>query len=235
MRAVTSYIAVLLVAAVLCLGCKRSGDNPDKEGTADSSALASGAHALEKEEWTRAYDYFSEALADNDAELDAYYGRATAALQIAQNHYRLAKAAATNQDAETGESEAAKADESFQNALDDCDKALALDPGFADAYYIKGVVAQYQGAWERGVEAFSECVKLDPDRAEAYQRRGEIYDHVGDYMNASVDFKKASELGYSDGTEPGADANLHDFSDLNYDADEEQESQESAEPTESNE
>ncbi|MBP5622193.1 MAG: tetratricopeptide repeat protein, partial [Thermoguttaceae bacterium] len=122
---------------------------------------------------------------------------------------------------DAGKSEAAKADESFQKAIEDCDKAISLDSKFADAYYLKGVVAQYQGSWEQGIDAFSECVKIDPDRAEAYHRRGEIYDHIGDYMNSSVDFKKASELGYSDGTEQvAADVDLNDFSDLNYEPEE---------------
>ena len=134
---------------------------------------------------------------------------------------RLAQAAATNQDVKTGETEAGKADEYFQKALSDCDKVLELDAKFADAHFLKGVVAQYQGRWEDGIEAFSQCVSLDPQRADAYHHRGEIYEHIGDSMNSSVDFNKASELGYSDGTESSADGSAPpDFSDLNYDPDE---------------
>ncbi len=220
-RVATCYIAVVLIGAFFCSGCNPSRDKP---GSNETSAEDLGAKALEEGDWARAYDKFSDAIAANDQDVDAYYGRASASLEIAQGHYRLAQAAATNQDVKTGEAEAAKADASFQKAIDDCDKAISLDANFADAYYLKGVVAQYQGAWEKGIEAFSQCVKIDPDRAEAYHRRGEIYDHIGDYMNSSVDFKKAGDLGYSDGEETEvAPSDLDDFSDLNYDPDENRE------------
>ncbi|MGN1064533.1 MAG: tetratricopeptide repeat protein, partial [Thermoguttaceae bacterium] len=119
-----------------------------------------------------------------------------------------------------GEEEAKKADEYFKKSVDDCDKILSLDPQYADAYFLKGVAAQYQGAWEDGIAAFTECVKLDPSRAEAYHHRGEIYSNIGDYMNSGLDFKKASELGYTDGSETAdaASSDPADFSDLNYDA-----------------
>ena len=238
MRVVTSYIAVVLVGAFLCLGCKPSGDKPDKPGAsngAETSAKDLGAKALEDEDWARAYDKFTDAIAADDADVDAYYGRASASLEIAQGHYRLAQAAATNQDVEAGKSEAAKADESFQKAIEDCDKAIALDANYADAYYLKGVVAQYQGAWEQGIDAFTQCVKIAPDRADAYHRRGEIYDHIGDYMNSSVDFKKAGELGYSDGSEQAAsDVDMNDFSDLNYEPEEATDAQDSAGSAEPN-
>ena len=60
---------------------------------------------------------------------------------------------------------------------------------------------------------------LNSIRGEAFHRRGEIYDHIGDYMNASVDFKKASELGFA-APDPVAPAlNEDDLSDLNYEVD----------------
>ena len=66
MRVVTSYIAVVLVGAFLCLGCKPSGDKPDKPGAsngAETSAKDLGAKALEDEDWARAYDKFTDAIA----------------------------------------------------------------------------------------------------------------------------------------------------------------------------
>jgi tetratricopeptide (TPR) repeat protein len=94
--------------------------------------------------------------------------------------------------------EAEKANENFAKAIADCDKTLELDAKYADAYFIRGVAAQYQGDWNAGIEAFTKCVELAPEHAEAYHRRGEIYDHTGDTEHATVDLKKAAELGYRD-------------------------------------
>ncbi len=186
-----------------CGGCDKgqNGDNTsngEASQTASGSQLDAGTAALEAGEWTRAYDAFSAAIAADSNAVDAYYGRAVASLAIAEERYRLAEAAATNGDVKNGQEEAAKADEHFKKTLEDCDKALALDAKFSDAYFVRGVAAQYQGDWNAGIEAFSKCVELNPNNAEAYHRRGEIYDHTGDYMSASVDRKKAAELGYRD-------------------------------------
>ncbi len=190
--------AALTVAC--CGGCdKGNGENGENSQTAlGQTTLDAGAAALDAGEWTRAFDAFSEAIAADPTAVDAYYGRAAASLALAQERYRLAQAAATNGDAKTGAEEAAKADERFKKTLEDCAKTLELDPKRADAYFIRGVVAQYQGDWNAGIEAFGKCVELDSTNAEAYHRRGEIHDHLGDYMNASVDRKKAAELGYRD-------------------------------------
>ena len=221
-RALTLIVAALCLCSVLGCGRRDKADN-NNDANAKASASDEGAQALDDSDWARAYVKFSDALAENENDVDARYARASAALEIARGHYQLAQAAATNNDVKTGETEATKADEYFQKALDDCDAILKLDPKFADAYFLKGVVAQFQGAWEDGLAAFSECIKLDATRADAYHARGEIYDHIGDYMNSSVDFKKATDLGYvaeSDSDVASADASdPNDFSDLNYDAD----------------
>ncbi len=210
------------VALLICAGCNPSKVDEGTDGSQTTkSSIELGEAALENKEWTRADDAFSDAIKQNASDVDAYYGRATANMAIAQEHYRLAQAAATNQDVKTGEEEAKKADEYFQRTLDDCSKILELNPKDADAYFLRGVVAQFQGNWETGIEAFTECVKLEPERALAYHRRGEIYDHIGDYMNAAVDFKKAGELGYvAPKEETTTDVDAGDFSDLEYNPDE---------------
>ncbi|MBP3558560.1 MAG: tetratricopeptide repeat protein [Thermoguttaceae bacterium] len=192
------------LAVACCGGCKKGndvGDNPANENgqtaTASSSTDA-GAAALDAGEWTRAYDAFSAAIAADPNAVDAYFGRAAASLAIAEERYRLAEAAATNGDVKTGTAEAEKANENFAKAIADCDKVLELDAKYADAYFIRGVAAQYQGDWNAGIEAFTKCVELSPENAEAYHRRGEIYDHTGDTEHATVDLKKAAELGYRD-------------------------------------
>ena len=212
-------LATVLLAALAVPACK---ENQNPEPAPSGDAVASGKAALDEGDWSRAYDSFTTAIAANPNDVDSYYGRAAASLARAKEHYSLAQAAATNGKIEDGRAEAAKADEFFKKATDDADAILKIDAKYAEAWFLKGVACQYQAMWDEGIDAFSECVKLDAERAEAYQRRGEIYDHIGDYMNASVDFKKASELGYSDGPTDAAAAleNDVDFSDLNYDPEE---------------
>ena len=200
--------AALTVAC--CGGCDKgkNGENPDN-GASQASAggpIDAGAAALDAGEWTRAYDAFSDAIAADPNAVDAYFGRAAASLAIAEERYRLAEAAATNGDVKTGTAEAEKANENFAKAIADCDKTLELDAKYADAYFIRGVAAQSQGDWNAGIEAFTKCVELSPEHAEAYHRRGEIYDHTGDYGNASIDRKKAAELGYRDADGEGENA-----------------------------
>ncbi len=215
-------LAAVLLAAFAVPACKKD-QNPEPAPSGD--AVATGKAALDEGDWSRAYDSFTAAIAANPNDVDSYYGRAAASLARAKEHYSLAQAAATNGKIEEGRAEAAKADEYFKKATDDADAILKIDAQYAEAWFLKGVACQYQAMWDEGIDALSECVKLAPERAEAYQRRGEIYDHIGDYMNASVDFKKASELGYSDGPTDAATAHENDvdFSDLNYDPEETEE------------
>lgn len=214
-------LAALLVVALLTSACQKSGSNDPAPAKANSDE--NGLAALDDGDWSRAYDSFTTAIEANPQDADAYYGRAAASLARAKEYYSLAQAAATNQKIEEGQTNAAKADEFFKKATDDVDALLKIDEKYADAWFLKGVAFQYQGMWNEGIEAFTECVKLDPARGEAFHRRGEIYDHIGDYMNASVDFKKAGELGYGAAAQTavaGADADVpEDFSDLNYDPD----------------
>ncbi len=212
-KTITALGAMTLVA-ILFAGCTEKQD-PIKRN------VELGTQALEEGDWSRARDAFTDALAKNDRLVDAFYGRAAATLAQAEEHYKLALAAATTSDVERAQEEAQRADVLFDQANDDCDDALEIDPDFADAYYVKGVIAQYQGEWNEGINAFTECVRLSPNRAEAYHRRGEIYDHIGDYINSTVDFKKASELGYVKKDAVTSDSptlDEDDMSELNYDA-----------------
>ncbi len=205
----------MILAFVACnVGCK-----PQPQGTDQNNYIQDGTEALDKGEWSRAYDAFSQAIQEDAQNADAYYGRAAASSAQAEEHYQLAQAAATNGDQKKGMEEVAKADSFFAKSIQDCDAALKVDPAYSDAYYLKGVAAQYQGRWNDGIDAFSECVKLAPNNAQAYHRRGEIYDNIGDYVNSTVDFKKASELGYADANSDKESA-PDDFSDLKYDVDE---------------
>lgn len=205
--------AALTVAC--CGGCDKgtNGDNPgngDASQAAVGGAIDVGTAALDAGEWTRAFDAFSEAIAADPNAVDAYFGRAAASLAIAEERYRLAEAAATNGDVKAGTAEAEKANENFAKAIADCDKVLELDAKYADAYFIRGVAAQYQGDWNAGIEAFTKCVELAPEHAEAYHRRGEIYDHTGDTEHATVDLKKAAELGYRDADDASENASEQD-------------------------
>ncbi len=76
-------------------------------------------------------------------------------------------------------------------ALDDCARALRLDPACAEAYRLRASIE-----WERGRVAaamidLSESIRIDPTQAEARESRGRILLDLGRYEEAMVEFEAA--------------------------------------------
>ena len=82
-----------------------------------------------------------------------------------------------------------------QAALDDYDRVLARDPGFACCYYNKGNVYFRLKAWPEALEAYTQAIRQDPELAEAYFNRGLLFIYAGQKAQANADLSKAGELG----------------------------------------
>lgn len=78
----------------------------------------------------------------------------------------------------------------LQAAAQDFEKALALDPNDAQAYYNRGVIAAYQKTADHGLLDFTKAIQLKPDFEKAYFRRGMVYHTKGDYKQALKDFEQ---------------------------------------------
>jgi lipoprotein NlpI len=79
-------------------------------------------------------------------------------------------------------------------ALADCNEAIGIESGGADAYINRGNVYLSKGDADRALNDFNEAIKRDPHSAWAYNARGEIYKNQGDAGRAMADFSEAIRL-----------------------------------------
>jgi len=82
----------------------------------------------------------------------------------------------------------------FEGAIKKFDKAIEINPMFADAYVNRGVVKGYLGDWKAAIEDFNKTIEINPKYAEAYNNRGVAKGELGDWKKAIEDYNKAIEL-----------------------------------------
>ena len=81
-----------------------------------------------------------------------------------------------------------------KGAIKDYDKALELNPDYANAYYNRGVAKGKLGDYKGAIEDFDKAIALNPNYADAYYNRGLARRDLGDHKGAEEDFAKAAEL-----------------------------------------
>ena len=69
------------------------------------------------------------------------------------------------------------------------ERAIALDPKFADAYLQLGILAAQQRQPQKAVESYRQAVKFDPDLAEAHYRLGQTLGRLGQTQEAEDELK----------------------------------------------
>ena len=88
----------------------------------------------------------------------------------------------------------------YENALRDFNEAIRLDPNCYPASYNRGnLYAATLEDYERAIEDLGKCLELNGDFAPAYQSRGAAYLRMGDDERACKDWRRACELGLSQG------------------------------------
>jgi len=83
----------------------------------------------------------------------------------------------------------------YQQAIEDFDRAIELDPEFAEAYWGRGKTYHGLGNYQRAIEDFNRAIELDPEFAEVYWDRGKTYNELGSRQQALEDWKAAAKLG----------------------------------------
>lgn len=82
----------------------------------------------------------------------------------------------------------------YRGALDDCSKAIELDPESSIAYYnrasAKFALAYYNGA----VADYTRAIALNPQLVIAYYNRGNAKYELGDHEGAIADYYRAIKL-----------------------------------------
>src|SRR5215207_413650 len=83
-------------------------------------------------------------------------------------------------------------------AIMDCDRAVGLDPGNADALYNRGRAERKKGDLARAIADYSAAIRLSPRSskgfAKSYNNRGDAYAEAGDSDGAMADFDQAISL-----------------------------------------
>ncbi len=84
--------------------------------------------------------------------------------------------------------------EQYQEALEDYDKALEINPNFAEAYINRGTAKAELSRWEDALEDFDKAIALNSDDARAYNNRALIFRRINRLAEALKDCNKAIEI-----------------------------------------
>ena len=79
-------------------------------------------------------------------------------------------------------------------AMDEYSKAIELDPNFAGAYNIRGIVHRELGHLEEAIKDYNKAIELDPNFAGAFNNRGIVHGDLGRLEEAIQDYNKAIVL-----------------------------------------
>jgi len=86
----------------------------------------------------------------------------------------------------------------YESALENYNKAIELNPTYAEAYFFRGNVYAVIENFEKAIEDCTEAIKLDPKLANAYSIRGICYIKLGKDIEAIADLEEALRLNPND-------------------------------------
>jgi tetratricopeptide (TPR) repeat protein len=85
-----------------------------------------------------------------------------------------------------------------EQAIRDCNEALAIDPKSENALFVRGAARQHLADYSGAIKDYSDVLRFDPSRADALFARGIANYSSGEHQAAVADFSKAMDLGYAD-------------------------------------
>lgn len=83
-------------------------------------------------------------------------------------------------------------------ALEDCRRALEVDPGNAEAWLRTGFAYEMQGTFDKALEAYHKAIQLDPGYYKPYQYLGGFYYYQGKFAEAAEQYRKEVEHAVND-------------------------------------
>jgi len=84
--------------------------------------------------------------------------------------------------------------EHYQEALVAYERALQIDPNFADAYDARGDACCCLNRFQEALAAFERAIQLDPTYAHAYEGKGNILYNLKRYQEALLAYERAIQL-----------------------------------------
>lgn len=113
-------------------------------------------------------------------------------LQQALNHFSAALDIAPSAAYHTRRAEVYRLMGTYDKAAADIGAALALDPGYAEAWRQEALLRRRQGAWDEALAAIDRVIELKPDDGAAYTLRAQInVEGFGKLPQALVDYRRA--------------------------------------------
>ena len=82
----------------------------------------------------------------------------------------------------------------FDLAIECYNKAIALDPEDAEAFYNRGLAYDKKGEFDLAIQDFDQAIALNPEDAKAFYNRGVAYNKKGEFDRAIEDFNQAIAL-----------------------------------------
>ena len=79
----------------------------------------------------------------------------------------------------------------LEEAIQDLNQAVKLNPNYAHAFVHRGEVYRAMGQDERAIQDFDQAIKLEPNYAHAFRERGRTYSHQGQHKRAIENFDQA--------------------------------------------
>ena len=84
---------------------------------------------------------------------------------------------------------------SYDEAIEDMNKAIKLYPDLAEAYYNRGNLMAISGKLPEAYDDYTKAIELNPNLGEAYYNRGLVQIFMEDTRKGCMDLSKAGELG----------------------------------------
>ena len=86
----------------------------------------------------------------------------------------------------------------FDRAITDCDEAIRLEPGNAQAYGHRGQAWAAKGDIDRALADYEAAIRIDPNNPILLRDQGILWRRLGDLDRALATFDHAIRLGFSD-------------------------------------
>ena len=133
---------------------------------------------LSEDSWREEFKVYDESIKLNPANPVGYFHRGSAWAQRVGIQPFSRGVAFTNADTPTF----------YENAINDLNEAIRLDPLLADAFEVRGRVSVEAGKIDSAIEDLSKAIAIDSTHASAYFSRGDCWRRQGDFGRALDDW-----------------------------------------------
>ncbi|MBY8962878.1 tetratricopeptide repeat protein [Flavobacterium sp. D11R37] len=80
---------------------------------------------------------------------------------------------------------------SFDNALENANKAIELDGQSYLAYHVRGYICHEKNEFNKAIEDYTKAIRINPKYEDAYYNRGVVWDELGELDKTIEDYTKA--------------------------------------------